>query len=95
MHAVLIGHKNYFAGMRITTFSAAHVELTDQSGYSKKVLPTQRQKEFDDIDPGMVGINKTLPPYTYSENGGYMDRGGFVKFIKANTTQKEATGILK
>jgi hypothetical protein len=84
LFATMIKKYTYFAGLRVTTNNALMQE--NVVDVHKNVLPTQRKYVFSDptapIDQNHV--NKTLPGYNYTPNGGYMRQGGFVQYFPSN-----------
>lgn len=92
----MIKKYNYFVGMRITVNHASSSENTDSQ--TKAVISRTRDSDF--MKPNQEikassGINKTLPGYTFQPSGGYMSRGGFVEFIRGNTSHAEVSERLE
>ena len=84
-------------GMRITTNNMQTTQNTDPK--KLEVLPIYRSdvfiNPFDSLNPYTLNTTQMGPHVTYSPTGGYMNNGGFIKFIKGNTTLTEATQITR
>lgn len=84
-------------GMRITTNNMQVTQNTDPKKI--EVLPVYRSDifttAFDSLNPASLNTTQMGPHVKYNSTGGYMNNGGFIKFIKGNTTLTEAMTITK
>lgn len=84
-------------GMRITTNNMQITQNTDPK--KLEVLPNYRSDifitAFDSLDPASLNKTQMGPHVQYNATGGYKNNGGFIKFIKGNTTLTEAASITK
>ena len=86
-HGVMINKNTYFMGLRVTTNRAVRSKVREDD---YEVINLAKSNYFSWTDSKMSNLNKTSFPYNYSEGGGYKNNGGFVMFIKGNTTLTEA-----
>ncbi|CDW74117.1 polycystic kidney disease 2-like 1 [Stylonychia lemnae] len=87
LYVVMIQKYNYFAGMRITS-QYANLDQTNED--FQEVTPLRRSNFYSDPMSTYGNFNKTNPPFTYSGEGGFNDKGGFVMFFKGNETRNQS-----
>lgn len=87
-----INNYNYFGGMRLTH------NRVDLKRYSRDSLHdwTRRKNYQGRTNQRFTSINTDyfwLEDKEYSQHGGYFDKGGFIYFLKSDTTYEEATAF--